>query len=159
MYRVGNVDEVFSLDSGQGWESPVIRAAFDIQILSIYVNVCIPYIFIYPRFSIPKENEKLHVTRMHSSRMRIVRCSNHLGGCLPGVCMPMGVSARGCLPGGVCPGGCLPRGCLPGGICPGVSARGMYAQGGVCPGVSTWGSAQGVSALGVCPGGVCLGVY
>ena len=62
MYRIGNVDEVFSLHSGLGWKSPVVRVAFDIQILSIHVNVCIPYFFIYPRFSILKENEKLHVT-------------------------------------------------------------------------------------------------
>ena len=44
-------------------------------------------------------------TRMHSSRMRTVRCSGRLGGCLPGGCLPME-----CLPqgspqeGGVCPG-------------------------------------------------------
>ena len=31
------------------------------------------------------------VTRMHSSRMRTIRCCGH----------------GGCLPGGVCPGGCL----------------------------------------------------
>ena len=144
MYRVGNVDEVFSLDSGQGWESPVIRAAFDIQILSIYVNVCIPYIFIYHRFSILKENEKLHATRMHSSRMRTVRCSNHLGGCLPGgylpgVCMPRGVSARGVCPGSVCPEGICPGyvclgGVCPGGVCLGGLLSGVSAHGGVCRG-------------------------
>ena len=79
-------------------------------------------------------------TRMHSSRMRTVRCSSHLGGgvsmvvsawhgggmstqggCLPGrglsawqgdVCLAGGVSAWWW---GVCPGGCLPgRGYLPG---------------------------------------------
>ena len=53
--------------------------------------------------------------RMHSSRMRTVRCSYRLGGCLPGgvssqwgeECLPRGV----CLPnwgGGVCPVGCTP---------------------------------------------------
>ena len=62
-------------------------------------------------------------TRMHSSRMRTVRCSGHLdgGGWLPakrcllqwpsrgGVCLPRKMSAPGgCLP----EGGCLPRGCL-----------------------------------------------
>ena len=55
----------------------------------------------------------LFETRMHSSRMCIIRRSGRLG-CLP----------RGCLPGGcVCPGGCLLGGCLPGGFLPmGVSA-------------------------------------
>ena len=60
-------------------------------------------------------------TRMHSSRMRTVRCSSHLG---------EGVSAEG---------GCLPRGCLPRrvsvwvGCLPrrGVSAQGVFGQG-VC---------------------------
>ena len=52
-------------------------------------------------------------TRMHSSRMRIVRCSGLRGmSAQEGVCL-----------GGVCPGRCLPRG-----VCLGVSA-----QGGVCP--------------------------
>ena len=55
---------------------------------------------------------------MHSSRMRTVRCSGCLGGCLPkkgiclggGVCLEGVVSVRGgvCLGGGVCPGGCTP---------------------------------------------------
>ena len=55
------------------------------------------------------------LTRMHSRRMRTVRCSDRLdGGCLPG----------GCLPGGCLPGGCLPRGVsvqggLPRRVCPG----------------------------------------
>ena len=80
------------------------------------------------------------LTRMHSSRMRIICCSGHLGGggvCLGGGCLPKvgGVSALGdvCLEGvstlrGVCPGGgvsaqvgeggvypgrCLPGGCTP----------------------------------------------
>ena len=51
--------------------------------------------------------------RMHSSRMRTVRCSYRLGGCLPG-----GVSSQwgeGCLPVGVC----LPKG-------EGVMPCGMY---------------------------------
>ena len=66
-------------------------------------------------------------TRRHSSRMRTVRCSSHLGGgvsaqegvstrdCLPrvGVCPGVVSDRRGCLSGGVCPWGCLPRGCLP----------------------------------------------
>ena len=73
---------------------------------------------------------KILYTRMHSSRMRTVRCSNRLlgvsvrggvGGSARRGCLP-----RGCLPGGwgVClggrclPAGCLPRGCLPmGGVC------------------------------------------
>ena len=63
-------------------------------------------------------------TRMHSSRMRTVRCSGRRGKggmCLPrgvclgrGGCVYPGVSARGCLPGSVRPGGCLPGG----GVCP-----------------------------------------
>ena len=110
-------------------------------------------------------------TRMHSSRMRTVHCSNHLlGGVCPGVggvCLGRGVSAqRGCLPRrAVCPEGlsaqrgvCLGRGvsawggvvCL-GGVWPGGSA-----QGSVCPGVSAWGAGclPGVVSLGkgaVCP--------
>ena len=53
-------------------------------------------------------------TRMHSSRLRIVRCNGrrgdvYPGGCLPGDCVPRAVSAQGGLPGGVCPGGCLPQ--------------------------------------------------
>ena len=51
-------------------------------------------------------------TRMHSSRMRSVRWSDRLGGCLPregvsawrGVCLGV-VLSGGCLPGGVCLGG------------------------------------------------------
>ena len=75
----------------------------------------------------------LFQTRMHSSRMRTVRCSSRL-------------------PGGVSAGGCLPGACLPGGVCQGVSAKGMSAQVGVCPG----GLPKGVSTRGdVCPGGVC----
>ena len=68
-------------------------------------------------------------TRMHSSKMRTVRCIGHLGGrCLPGgvcfggVCLgglPRGsVCPGGVYPGGVCQGECLPRG----DVCPGVSA-------------------------------------
>ena len=45
----------------------------------------------------------LFKTRMHSSRMRIVRCSRRRG------------EGEG-LPEGVCPGGCLPGGCLPRGV-------------------------------------------
>ena len=47
-------------------------------------------------------------TRMHSSRMRTVRCSNHLGG--GGTCRP---SECGIYPGGRClPRECLSRVCL-----------------------------------------------
>ena len=73
-------------------------------------------------------------TRMYSSRMRTVHCSDRLiggvaswGRWLPkGVCLPRRVSARGDVcPGisamGVSTGGggarCLPRVCLPGGGC------------------------------------------
>ena len=51
-------------------------------------------------------------TRMHSSRIRTVHCSGHLGGCLPrgGVCPGWEVCLGGCLPQGVCLWGvCLPR--------------------------------------------------
>ena len=63
---------------------------------------------------------------MHSSRMRIVRCSDHGGGagCLP--------DWGGCLPGG---GGCLSRrGVWPGGVCPGSVCLGCVCPGGVSPG-------------------------
>ena len=78
-------------------------------------------------------------TRMHSSRMRIIRCS----GCLMG---GWG-SARGCLPWRCPPRGvCLPRGCLP---------RGLSAQGGLPRGVCPRGACLGVSAEGGClPRGV-----
>ena len=58
------------------------------------------------------------ITRMHSSRMRTVRCSGRLGE--GGVCL-----GRVYLGGGL-PGRCLPRGCLPGGCLPwgqGVSVQ------------------------------------
>ena len=57
-------------------------------------------------------SQRLIKTRMHSSRMRTVRCSSRLLG--EGV-----VSARGCLPGG---GGYLPRGVCPGGCLPHTSS-------------------------------------
>ena len=52
-------------------------------------------------------------TRMHSSRMRTVRCSGRLREvCLPKGCLPKvgSVQGRGVCLGDVCPGGCLPRG-------------------------------------------------
>ena len=73
-------------------------------------------------------------TRMHSSKMRTVRCSGHLGGrCLPGggevVCL------GGCLPRGSAQGQCLSRGRLPGGVCQGEClSRGVSSQGGCLPG-------------------------
>ena len=71
-------------------------------------------------------------TRMHSSRIRTIRCSGH-----GGRVSAQGVSAQG---------GCLHRGCLPGGVC----------HGGVCPGVSAREvSARGYLAGGVYPGSVC----
>ena len=55
--------------------------------------------------------DDLGKTRMHSSRMRIVRCcSRLLGGGVVVRCLPGGVSAQGrCLPGGegICLGGCV----------------------------------------------------
>ena len=53
---------------------------------------------------------KEKVTRMHSSRMRTVRCSGRWGGVWGGVCL------GGCMPRG----GCLPRG---GGDCLGVDVH------------------------------------
>ena len=64
------------------------------------------------------------LTRMHSSRMRTIRCSGHLGvsqhglgrGVYPsmdwavGVCVSQHALGRGCLPGGV---SAQVRGCLP----------------------------------------------
>ena len=92
------------------------------------------------------EKDNNRNTRMHSSRMRTVRCSNHLVGgggvvCPGGVCLPGGCLLRG----DVCPGWCLPGGmCLPGG----VSSQGVCLPRGV--------SAQGVSAHGGCLPGGCL---
>ena len=80
-----------------------------------------------------KHNTK---TRMHSSRMRTVRCSSRLlgggvsgpGGCLParGVCLSGGSACQGvsachgvyACHGGVCQEGGLGLGCLPGGSLP-----------------------------------------
>ena len=80
-------------------------------------------------------------TRMHSSRMRTIRCSSGLlwgggcaqgglfRGCLPVRCLPRDVCSGGVCQGCVClvmcawqrclPLGCLPRGCLPreGSVC------------------------------------------
>ena len=88
--------------------------------------------------------ESIILTRMHSSRMRTLRCSGHPGGVYPsmhwGVCIPactgqgcvypsMHWAEGGCIPahtgqGDVCPGVCVcPGGCLPGGV---------SAQWGVC---------------------------
>ena len=63
-------------------------------------------------------------TRLHSSRMSMVRSSNHVYPSMHWV-------------GGECPGGYLPGGCLPMGFLPrGMSAqgKGMSARGGVWPG-------------------------
>ena len=84
-------------------------------------------------------------TRMHSSRMRTVRCSSHLGGCVSA----QGVSAWGvCTGRDVCLGGLSAWGCL----LRGFSARGGCLPREVCPGgMSAWGlSTQGVSAQGEC---------
>ena len=70
-----------------------------------------------------KKNQQ---TRMHSSRMHTVRCSDRLVGgnvCLGWGCLPGGVclgeSSQGrCLPRGGLSEGCLPRGCLPRGCTP-----------------------------------------
>ena len=56
-------------------------------------------------------NQTYCITRMHSSRMRTVCCSDRLLG--GGVFSGRGCLIRGCLPGGCFPGGCLPRGDLP----------------------------------------------
>ena len=74
-----------------------------------------------------KHNTK---TRMHSSRMRTVRCSSRL---LGGGSGPGGV----CLPGGsACQGGLPVRGCLPAMEC--MPAMGCLPRGWVGVGVSTW---------------------
>ena len=77
-------------------------------------------------------------TRMHSSRMRSIRCSSRLlEGC---VCLPGGVCPEG---GGLfaCQGGCLPARegvCLPGGVyLPGwgvcLPGECLPGRGDVCP--------------------------
>ena len=89
---------------------------------------------------------KYELKRMHSSRMRTVRCSGRVGG----GCLPRGVSTQGELSGygGICLGvsawGCLPRGCLPKGGC---LRRGGISLGGVCLEGFAWGVCQG----GGCP--------
>ena len=83
--------------------------------------------------------------RMHSSRMRTVRCNSRLcqGGCLPGgeFRLPGGVGClirgdvclEGCLPGGVSVQGVSAWGCLPWGVCLGMSAQGGACLGGCTP--------------------------
>ena len=92
---------------------------------------------------------RIHLTRMHSSRMRtahLLTVSQHAlpGGvparrvctCLGEVYLPRGVAALGC----TCPGGVPARGCT----CPGgVPARGVPAWGCTC---QRWCTYQGVPA-------------
>ena len=115
-----------------------------------YINFCSTVLFYLEKItheqkrSITLKNYK--TTRMHSSRMRTVRCSSRLSG---------GVSAQGegCLPSG---GVCLEKG----GVCPGgVSLWGVCLGGGQPGEVSAQEvSTQGVVCLGGClPGGVCKG--
>ena len=118
--------------------------------------------------------KKFLPTRMHSSRMRTVRCSGRLpssgeGGCLllGGVCSGGSAPRGGCLllgGGVVCSRGCLlPWGCLlPGGGCllqwGGVGSRGVCSWGVSASGgclllgrCLLWG---GVYSRGVCSWGV-----
>ena len=87
---------------------------------------------------------KIFVTRMHSSRMRTVRCSGRGRGerCLTGECMPrVGI----CLGGwGVAAQRSSDQGCVwPGGVC--LGGGGLTRVGAVCPrgsdqgGVCQWG--------------------
>ena len=97
---------------------------------------------------------KFHKTRMHSSRMRTIRCSGcrgvhpsmlWAGSVYPSMHSAGGMSAQG----GVCPG--------KGGVCPG---KGVSGQGGVCPELSARGCLpreEGWLLGGVCLGGVCPG--
>ena len=89
------------------------------------------------------QSVKIIQTRMHSSRMRTVRCS-----CRRGLGGLGGVSKHALGRGGICPWGCLPGGCLPGGLSGQVGggfAQGVSAwRGCLARGVSVWGmSAQG----------------
>ena len=80
-------------------------------------------------------------TRMHSSRMRTIRCSS----CLleGGICLPGGVCLGGLF---ACQGGCLPARedvCLPGGVylmgwgvC--LPEECLPGRGDVCPGGGVW---------------------
>ena len=67
-------------------------------------------------------------TRMHSSRMRTICCSDRgvcvcLWGSAQGGSLPRGSSSQGgCLPGGVC------WGCLPGGVCWGGESQHALRQ-------------------------------
>ena len=92
--------------------------------VSVSVSVKAPAVMIF--FVENGGNEDFSETRMHSSRMRTVRCSGHRGGggwCIPactgqGVCIPACTGHGGVYPsmhwaGGVCLGECLLGGCLP----------------------------------------------
>ena len=79
----------------------------------------VPSILLCVTFFIILNGDKNNfLTRMHSSRMRTVRYSGRLEGgvsrgCLPGECLPRGVSgweAGGCVSRGVCLGGGCPGG-------------------------------------------------
>ena len=79
---------------------------------------------------IPNQKRKQCQTRMHSSRMRTVRCNDRRGGVCPGVCLPREVSV--CL-GGVCQGD-IPACTGQGGVSQHALDRGSVCPGGVCPG-------------------------
>ena len=138
------------------------------------------------KVQIPTRMSRLHCTRMHSSRMRTVRCNGRLrrgvsawrcaygGVCLGGVCLvggylPRGVSAWwGYLPGGCLLGGggataicsvqeCIPVGCVPSA----AMAVSMGGGRGVCLGVCLRECLPGGVPRGVSDwwgmGGICLG--
>ena len=82
---------------GQRGVSVMSVCVFTLHSALVIVNECCAFLVCHNIFL---------TKRMHSSRMRTVRCSGRPGGMSAQGC----VSAGGvvCLPVGVCPGGCLP---------------------------------------------------
>ena len=86
------------------------------SVLKVMIMRCLTItIKVFSFFRILPNVGGIDKTRMHSSKMRTVGCSNHLGGCLAGGVYVRGVSPQG---GSV--------------SAQGVSGRGKSAQGVVC---------------------------
>ena len=123
-------------DTGYPAEIGYISVSFTFVSNFTFINEMLELYYLFSQ-------DYTYITRMHSSRMRTIRCSDRRGG---GACIPACTGQEGCvsqhaLDGGVCIPACIGKG----GVCPG----GCVCRGVVCLGVSAW---------DVCLGGVCTGV-